>query len=151
MALTTMCVRTTDRCRTCFPEQGDREGGGGSTRQHFADHNIYDPLQSAYRLGHSTETALVKVNDAIDRGLNRGEGTLLVLLDLSAAFATVDHNTLLSRLRGVMGIRGSALHWLKSYTCQRGRSVSPSMALCSQRSTWTLAFLMARCWVLCSS
>ena len=60
----------------------------------------------------------------IDRGLNRGERTLLVLPDLSAAFDTVDHDSLLSRLRGVVGIRGSAVHWLKSYLSERTQCVT---------------------------
>ena len=120
--------------------------------KHLADHNIYGPLLSAYRLGHSRETALLKIKDDIDCGLNRGEGMLLVLLDRSAAFDTVDHDTLLNRLRGAGGWHqrlGSAL--AQVLPVREDSSVSPSMALCPQRSSWTSAFLRALYWVLCSS
>ena len=52
-------------------------------------------LQSAYRAYHSTETAVVKVLMDILRALDAGNLTMLTLLDLSAAFDTVDHATLL--------------------------------------------------------
>ena len=54
--------------------------------------------QSAYRPGHSTETAVLRVLSDILLAVDQGEVTVLVLLDLSAAFDTVDHATLLRRL-----------------------------------------------------
>jgi len=56
-------------------------------------------LQSAYRTHHSTETAVVKVLSDILKALDNGDLTMLTLLDLSAAFDTVDHAILLRRLK----------------------------------------------------
>ncbi len=62
---------------------------------------------------HSTETALLKVlNDILLTG-DAGDHAVLVLLDLSAAFDTVDHAILLARLEHCVGIKGSALKWFK--------------------------------------
>jgi hypothetical protein len=90
---------------------------------HMAEHNMHDPLQSAYRLGHSTETALTTVKNDIDRHLDNGRGCLLVLLDLSAAFDTIDHSILLDRLEQITGITGLALQWIRSYLTERKQSV----------------------------
>ena len=77
--------------------------------------------QSAYRKYHSTETALLKLfNDllvATDRGHDIVSG--LCLLDLTAAFDTVDHDLLLSRLDRTFGVRGQARAWFKSYLTGR--------------------------------
>ena len=83
---------------------------------------LYDPLQSAYRVGHSVETALVKVKSDIDLAFDEGDGVVLVLLDLSAAFDTINHARLLQRLR-ILGIDGVVLSWFASYLQQRTQSV----------------------------
>ena len=59
---------------------------------------IYPDLQSSYRQHHSTETALLKVMNDVLLKMNSQHSTLMVLLDLSAAFNTVAHNILLERL-----------------------------------------------------
>lgn len=64
---------------------------------------------------HSTETALVKVLNYVLIATDMGDSVVLVLLDLSAAFDTVDYDVLLSRLEQVVGIRGTALSWFHSY------------------------------------
>ena len=82
----------TNRCRT------DKETSGRF--------NLMPPLQSAYRAGHSTKTALIKViSDIIDVAY-RQKVTLLGLLNTSAAFDTIDHDILLHRLEMSYGIRG---------------------------------------------
>jgi len=90
---------------------------------HLTDHNLYEPLQSAYRPHHSTETALVKVLNDIRLGIDDGNVALLTLLDLSAAFDTIDHQLLISRLECEMGIAGTALQWFKSYMADRSQTV----------------------------
>ena len=73
---------------------------------------------------HSTEIALPKVHNDILMNMDSQRLTLLVLLDLSAAFDTVDHEVLLNRLSTSFGVRGSALHWFVSYLSNRSQRVS---------------------------
>ena len=76
----------------------------------------YTPLlQSAYRAGHNTETALLKVQNDILLNMDRNRVTLLVDLDRSAAFDTVDHQVLITRLESSFGITGTALSWFSTY------------------------------------
>ena len=76
---------------------------------HIHTNNLMEPLQSAYRPGHSTETALLKVKADILKAMDNQEITCLALLDLSAAFDMVDHRILLNCLENHFGIRGMAL------------------------------------------
>ena len=94
------------------------------THAHLTSHGLYPPFQSAYRKCHSTETALLKVQNDILMNLDSQRVTLLVLLDLSAAFDTVDHGVLLNRLSTSFGVRGSALQWFTSYLLNRSQRVS---------------------------
>ena len=90
---------------------------------HLDTHKLREPLQSAYLANHSTETALVKVFSDILCAMDKGQCVLLVLLDLSAAFDTIDHELMLSRLEGLFGIKGDALAWVKSYFSGRTQKV----------------------------
>ena len=74
-----------------------------------------DRLQSAYRWFHSTETVLLEVTDDIYKAFNDGQSTLLVTMDLSAAFNCINHGTLSNRFRHAFGISGSAHNWFWSY------------------------------------
>ena len=85
---------------------------------------IFPVLQSSYRQFHSTETTLIKVMNDILLKMNSQHVTLLILLDLSAAFDTVDHQLLLERLSDEVGIRGTALNWFRSYLSDRSQGVS---------------------------
>ncbi len=73
---------------------------------------------------HSTETALIKIINDIRCNSDSGKISVLVLLDLSAAFDTVDHNILLERLGNWVGLSGMALKWFRSYLEGRGYYVS---------------------------
>lgn len=76
-------------------------------------------MQSAYRRSHSTETALLRLLNDVQCAADRGSRSLLILLDLSAAFDTIDIDTLFSRLESTFGITGTVLAWLKSYLKDR--------------------------------
>ena len=91
---------------------------------HMLDHALYPLIQSTYRKSHSTETTLIQVQNDILMNMDRQQVTLLVLLDLSAAFDTIDHQVLLNRLRLSFGIRGYALEWIASYLSDRTQCVS---------------------------
>ena len=104
-----------------------------------------DEKQSAYKQFYNTETLLTKIHNEslwifVNRvsvtkihhyvvvndimvNLGNGDVTMLVLLDLSAAFDTIDHDILLQRLRNRYGLQGSALTWFKSYISNRSQSV----------------------------
>ena len=91
--------------------------------KHIADNELIDKFQSAYRCGHSTETALLRVYNDIVTMVGKGNGSYLVLLDLSAAFDTIDHDTLFVILEKYVGITGSALQLLKLYFSDRSQRV----------------------------
>ena len=91
---------------------------------HLTINRLYPKAQSAYREHHSTETALLRVKNDILLNMNQQRVTLLVLLDLSAAFDTVDHTILLNRLSSDFGISGQAYSWFDSYLRNRFQSIS---------------------------
>ena len=74
---------------------------------HFTEYlrrnSLFGKFQSAYREGHSTETALIRVQNDVMLSLNRRRDVILVLLDLSAAFDTIDHGIPIERLRTARG------------------------------------------------
>ena len=84
----------------------------------------HDHLQSAYKARHSIETALAKIKNDIDLVIDQGQGVLLFLLDLSAAFDTLDHRLLLERLTSEVGVQGKALDWFSSYLASRTQCVN---------------------------
>ena len=94
-----------------------------SITNHMQDNNLGEPLQSAYKAAHSTETALLKVKNDIMSYIYNQKGVFLVLLDLSAAFDTVPHDLLFDRMETEIGLKGRALEWLKSYFSGRTSSV----------------------------
>ena len=85
----------------------------------MTENNLHEHLQSAYKPGHSTETALVKVQNDILTSIDQHGIVILVMLDLSAAFNTIDHDIQFRRMENTLGITGQALAWFKSYLSSR--------------------------------
>ena len=90
-------------------------------------HNIYNTCQSAYRPGHSTETALMKVVNDLFLSLNKGNISVLALLVFSSAFDTIDHPILVHRLHTDFGFTDAVLQWFSSYLTDRTHYVSLSI------------------------
>jgi hypothetical protein len=102
---------------------------------HLSQFSLLSEHQSAYRPNHSTETVLLSVFNNLLDALDKNQAILLLLLDLSAAFDTIDHDLLLHRLQFQFGITGTPLAWIQSYLTERSQSVhigdlrSPSVGL----------------------
>ena len=89
--------------------------------------NMSDMYQSAYRKHHSTETASLCVTNDIKLAMDSKKGTILVIIDLSSTFDTIDHSILLSRLELRYGIMSVVLEWFRSYLYGRVQRVNISI------------------------
>ena len=102
--------------------------------KHVMTNHLDETFQSAYKEFHSTETALLRVHNDILCSLNQtSRFSILLLLDLSAAFDTVDHAILISRLSNRFGVEGTALAWFKSYLTSRQQFVNVEDGMSSRR------------------
>ena len=90
---------------------------------YLCENDLNEIFQSAYKKHHSCETALTRVQNDILTAIDNKQCVALVLLDLSAAFDTVDHKILLHRLQYKFGIKGKAYEWFRSYLTGRTQSV----------------------------
>lgn len=90
---------------------------------HMTNNGYHEVMQSAYKQFHSTETALLRVENDILLCIDKRTGVILVLLDLSAAFDTIDHLLLFKLLAKRIGLNGTVLNWFKSYLEGRTQSV----------------------------
>ena len=88
----------------------------------IAENKLYDIFQSAFRRGHSTETALQQIHNNIYSTVSPYISCQLILLELSCAFDSLSHSVLISRLE-IIGIRGTVLKWFSSYILNRLSSV----------------------------
>ena len=86
---------------------------------HLVRNQLLNPLQSAYRQFHSTETLHLSIHDHLINAIGRQQVTCLCLIDLSAALDTIDHSILLDRLSLWFGVHGTALTWFNSYLSDR--------------------------------
>ena len=91
--------------------------------KHLSDNDLYEQMQSAYRPNHSTETALLRVRNDLLCIFEERKAAILVLLDLSAAFDTIDHTIMLTRLRDRFGITATCLAWFESYLVNRSQRI----------------------------
>ena len=80
-------------------------------------------FQSAYRKFHSTETALLRIHNDLLLASDQQKVSALILLDLSAAFDTIDHQILLTRLSSFFGFSGTALSLIQSYLSNRSQQL----------------------------
>jgi len=87
--------------------------------KHIESNGLLPVHQSAYRQFHSTETAITALHNDLARAADADRVTAVVLLDLSSAFDTVDHQILLSVLQRRFGVDGAALAWFQSYLSDR--------------------------------
>ena len=91
----------------------------------FVDsHKLFADLQSGYRKNHSCETAITKIHNDVMMMIDKKRNVLLLLLDLSAAFDTINHKLLLHKLKNSYGIEGTALAWIESYLSDRSFTVT---------------------------
>ena len=87
------------------------------------NNGLLHQLQSAYQPGHSTETAVLKVLSDVLLAVDDGNMAVLALLNLSAAFGSVDHDTLLRRLQTSYILDGAVIGWFTSYLHGRMQKV----------------------------
>ena len=104
---------------------------------HCTTNKLVYPNQSAYRQGHSTESALLKIFDDLLTAMDTQLVSILTFLDLSAAFDTVHHGILLDRLDAVFGIQQVPLSWFQSYLGNRFQRVKIQSLLSSSRTLAT--------------
>ena len=91
--------------------------------KHLQAHRLIETYQSAYRAKHSTESALLKIVNDILLSIDKGDVCVLALLDLSAAFDTLDHSILRRTLEHSFGLRGPVLSWFSAYLSNRNQTV----------------------------
>ena len=105
--------------------------------------DLLPSLQSGFRQGHSTETAVLRVLSDI-QAVDRSDTAALILLDLSAAFDTVDHAIVLQRLQTTFGIDDSAHRWFQF--CQAGISMYAAGLRDQPPVTSSAVCLRVLCW-----
>ena len=91
---------------------------------HAEENKLFPVRQSSYRRSHSTETAMMCVHNDLVRAVDNKEVTALVLLDLSSAFDTADHSTLLNVFHRRFGVQESVMDWFMSYLSDRTQTFS---------------------------
>ena len=103
-------------------------------QEYLALRNLRGKMQSAYRPGHSIETALLRVYNDMLLAVDKGKEVVLIRLDYSAAFDTINHDVFLTRLAERYGIAGSVLPWFSTYFQNRSQYVSVNGTLSKPHS-----------------
>ena len=93
-------------------------------RNHIITSKNFFSFQSAYRSGHSTESALQRVVSDIRRAAGDGQCTVLLALDISAAFDSINHDVLIDRLKSTFGLSGEVLGWFRSFVSERSQYIA---------------------------
>ena len=109
---------------------------------HLSTNGLLNSYQSAYTKFHSTEITLLSVQDHIVKSISKHQLTALCLVDLSAAFDTIDHHVLIRHLSNWFGISNTALFWLRSYLLVL--SLFPFLIPPLILSSFSMVFLKAR-------
>ena len=91
--------------------------------EHLTKHNLNSCDQFAYKKNHSTETLLIKIVNDLLIASDEKSASVVMLLDLSAAFDTVDHNLLLGILEKEIGLKGTVLSWFRSFLTGRSQRI----------------------------
>ena len=117
--------------------------------EYLSSADLLPLLQSGFRQGHSTETAVIRVLSDILQAVDRGDIAALIFLDLSAAFDTVDHLILLQRLQTTFGIGENAYRWFQSYLSGRYQYVRRGHAksFVTYLICWDQSFLYCTLWI----
>ena len=97
--------------------------GARRFNEHMTDNNLHCSYEHGYKKHHSSETLLMLLVNNFLRGLDNNNAIILLLIDLSAAFDTVDIDLLLHILESEIGIRGTALNWFESFLKNRNQRV----------------------------
>uniref|UniRef100_A0A8W8MRU8 Reverse transcriptase domain-containing protein n=1 Tax=Magallana gigas TaxID=29159 RepID=A0A8W8MRU8_MAGGI len=121
---------------------------------HLTKNGLHDNLQLAYKSGTSTETTILRIKADKEEVLDEGHGILLVLLDLSAAFDTIDHSLLLEKLQKEVGFTEIELSLVQSYLNGRTQAVklnnsdnkNPQMCHCPRECPKDLSFVLFFSW-----
>ncbi len=108
----------------------------------MSKHNLLDANKSGFRRGHSTKTVLLSVTEALRIAKADSKSSVLILLALSAAFDTVNHQILLTTLSS-LGITGIPLCWFESYLNVRSFKVAWE-GMYPQNINWSLGFIRDR-------
>ena len=90
---------------------------------YLTNNNLHETFESTYKVHHSTETVMVKVQGDILHAIDSNRAVLPLMLELSAAFDTVSYEILLNRLSPRYGITGSVQEWFASYLSSRTKFV----------------------------
>ena len=133
--------------RTCHLFQKIIEKAIATQIHHLINNDIADNFKSAYKTGHSCETALLRVYNDIVTTIGRGNGAMLVLLDLFDAFDTIDHDNLFCILEKYVGICGNALTlrgrpkttWRRTITTElsdMGLTMGEAQMIAQDRHRW---------------
>ncbi|XDV19517.1 hypothetical protein PO909_024975 [Leuciscus waleckii] len=114
---------------------GGTQGLRSSRIQSVEWNGALDANQSGFKKGHSTETALLSVTEALRIAKAASKSSVLILLDLFAAFDTVNHQILMSSL-SALGITGTSLHWFESYLTDDPTVAARISSCLADISTW---------------